>query len=70
MGRGKEVTGPIRDDNPCKDCTERFTACSDRCPKDKRGAYGRKAYKAEIERVNENRREYERQVGIGIRKKY
>ena len=70
MGRGNTVTGPIRDDNPCKDCTERFIACSDRCPKDERGEYGRKAYKAEIERVNKNRREYERQVGIGIHKKH
>lgn len=70
MGGGKRIAGPIRDNNPCKDCTERFTACSDRCPKDDRGEYGRKAYKAEIERVNKNRSEYLRQVGIGIHKKH
>ena len=69
MVTGKRIDGPIRDDNPCKGCTERFIACSDRCPKDERGAYGYKAYKAEIERVNENRRNYNRQVGIGIHKK-
>ncbi len=69
MGRGKEMDGPIRDDNPCKDCTERFIACSDCCPKDARGEYGRKAYKAEIERVNENRREYVRKLGIRFKSK-
>lgn len=30
---------------PCNGCTERFTACSDHCPKDARGAYGYKAWK-------------------------
>lgn len=29
---------------PCYKCPERFTACSDRCPKDLRGAYGYKAW--------------------------
>lgn len=69
MGTGKRIDGPIRDNNPCNGCTERFIACSDRCPKDARGEYGRKAWKAEIERVNKNRREYLWQVGIGIHKK-
>ena len=27
-------------DSPCKNCPERFTACSGSCPKDKRGEYG------------------------------
>jgi hypothetical protein len=35
----------MREDSPCKGCTERFTACSDRCPKDARGEYGHKAWK-------------------------
>ena len=48
----------IRDDSPCKDCTERFTACWDRCPKDERGEIGHKAWKAEIKRVNKAREEY------------
>lgn len=30
---------------PCNHCTERFTACSDRCPKDARGEYGHKAWR-------------------------
>lgn len=34
---------------PCKGCTERFTACSDRCPKDARGEYGYKAWKADLD---------------------
>lgn len=66
MGRGKETEGPIRDDNPCRNCTERFIACSDRCPKDARGEYGRSAWKAEAERVNENRRQYAKQHGIRL----
>jgi hypothetical protein len=33
---------------PCKDCPERFIACSDHCPKDDRGEYGYKAWKAEM----------------------
>lgn len=55
MGKGEMLPGPIRDKNPCYGCTERFIACFDRCPKDERGEYGRKAYKDEIERVNKNR---------------
>ena len=66
MGRGKEVPGPIRDENPCKDCAERFIACSDRCPKDARGEYGRAAWKAETERIKKNRDQYLREVAIGF----
>ena len=29
---------------PCYGCTERFTACSDRCPKDARGELGYKTW--------------------------
>lgn len=65
MGKGKPIDGPIRDPNPCRGCTERFTACSDNCPKDKRGEYGRNAYKAEIERVKKNQREYSKNREIG-----
>lgn len=35
--------------SPCKDCPERFTACSDHCPIDARGGYGHKAWKAELD---------------------
>jgi hypothetical protein len=31
---------------PCKDCPERFAACSGKCPKDERGEFGYKAWKA------------------------
>lgn len=32
------------DPNPCQGCTERFTACYDRCPKDARGEFGHNAW--------------------------
>lgn len=48
----------IRGCSPCKDCTERFTACSGRCPKDQRGEFGYNAWKAEVERVKGVRNEY------------
>lgn len=39
----------MREPSPCKDCPERFTACSARCPIDERGGYGYKAWKAKID---------------------
>lgn len=30
-------------------CTERFIACSDKCPKDARGEYGHKAWKEQYQ---------------------
>ena len=45
---------------PCKDCTERFPACSDRCPKDARGEYGYKAWKADHQKAKDAEREYRR----------
>lgn len=48
----------FRDVSPCLNCTERFIACSDHCPKDERGEFGYKAWKAEGERVKENRKAY------------
>ena len=45
-------------DSPCKDCTERFTACSDKCPKDSRGEYGYKAWKAEYRKQKAAEKEY------------
>ena len=50
----------VRDVSPCKDCTERFKACWDRCPKDARGEYGYKAWKAEAELVKAERLKYMR----------
>lgn len=44
--------------SPCKDCTERFPACSDKCPKDARGESGYKAWKAEYQKQQEAVKEY------------
>ena len=53
MGRGKEIDGPVRNDNPCRNCTERFIACADHCPKDERGEFGHKAWIAKLEEIKE-----------------
>lgn len=45
-------------DSPCNGCTERFIACSDKCPKDLRGEYGYKAWLADIRKVKAARMEY------------
>ena len=58
MMEHQRLPGAIRDDSPCKGCSERFCACSDRCPKDERGEYGYKAWKAKIKVVKENRKAY------------
>ena len=47
-----------RDVAPCNGGTERFTACHDRCPKDERGEFGYKAWKANLEKVKEEKRKY------------
>ena len=44
--------------SPCKDCTERFIACSDKCPKDARGEFGYKAWKAEYYKQKAAEKEY------------
>lgn len=46
--------------SPCKGCTERSTACWDRCPKDARGEYGYKAWKAEYQKVQAAEKEYKK----------
>ena len=47
-------------DCPCKDCPERFYACSDKCPKDERGEYGYKAWKVELQKEKAAEKEYKR----------
>lgn len=47
-----------RDPAPCMGCTERFTACSSRCPKDARGEYGYDAWKKNADQVKKNRKDY------------
>ena len=53
-----DVLKQIRGPNPCYKCPERFTACSDRCPKDARGEYGHGAWKAELVRIKKARLHY------------
>lgn len=45
---------------PCKDCSERFIACSDKCPKDARGEYGYLAWKAEQNKIKQAEKEYKK----------
>lgn len=60
MNDSQRVSIGIRDVSPCKDCPERFAACSDHCPKDERGEFGYKAWKAKIKEVDEKRKAYDR----------
>lgn len=48
----------IRDGAPCKDCAERFLACSDHCPKDERGEFGYKAWRTKLEEMKGKRKAY------------
>ena len=52
------------DNCPCKDCTERFTACSDRCPKGARGEYGHKAWKERCHAQQEHLKEMSHRFAI------
>lgn len=54
----QRLSNAIRDISPCAGCTEKFTACSDRCPKDERGEMGYKAWKAELKRVKAEKKKY------------
>ena len=54
----RRLSGAIRGVSPCTGCKERFSACWDHCPKDERGEFGYKAWKAEIKRVKKNRDDY------------
>lgn len=47
--------------SPCAGCSERFIACSDRCPKDARGEYGYKSWKADLAKIKQAEKEYKRQ---------
>lgn len=58
MNERSRLKSAIRDHCPCDGCTERFIACSDRCPKDERGEAGYKAWKNEIARVKNEKRDY------------
>lgn len=65
MGVCTKINSPIRDDNPCRTCADKDKrpACRKGCKKDA-------AWHNELERVKDNKRKYEQQIGIGIRKKH
>lgn len=54
------IPSQIRDISPCYQCTERFTACHDHCPKDERGAFGYKAWLKKAEQVKDAKKAYDR----------
>lgn len=58
MNAGARISNCVRDPSPCKGCTERFTACADRCPIDARGEYGINAWHEQIKRVKEEKQKY------------
>jgi Fe-S-cluster-containing dehydrogenase component len=52
------LTCGIRDVSPCLGCTEKFLACSDKCPKDARGEFGYNAWREKLRDVKEKRKQY------------
>ena len=44
--------------SPCHKCPERFIACCDNCPVDKRGEYGYHTWLAEVHKEKAAEREY------------
>lgn len=64
---GFRINGTIRGPAPCKDCSERHTACWGKCPKDARGEYGYRSWQADIQKVKENRNAY---VSMNRRKRW
>lgn len=49
------------DDNPCHGCTERFPACSARCPKEARGERGYDTWSEEERAMKARYKEYRKQ---------
>ena len=54
----QRLYGTSRDISPCKDCTERFTACHDHCPKDERGEFGHHAWLKRRYEIEKERKAY------------
>lgn len=52
------LPGAMRGVSPCTNCGERHTACHDKCPKDDRGEYGYRTWKADTKKVKDTRRAY------------
>ena len=59
MGNKSSFNINTREPSPCDGCTERFIACSGRCPKDERGEYGYNAWIAKLELIKQNRKAYD-----------
>lgn len=66
----KEVLKTNREKPPCYGCTEKFTACYDRCPKDERGEYGYKAWRAAVKETEDRRKAYYKELYEYRRKKW
>ena len=64
MREESRLSAPVRDISPRRDCTEKFTACHDCCPKDKRGEYGYKAFRERIDKVKGEIRNYHMKYGL------
>jgi hypothetical protein len=64
MKNHQRLSNVIREHSPCDGCTERFIACQDRCPKDARGGFGIKAWKAEIKRVKKAMLDYLKRTSV------
>lgn len=58
MKESSRMCAATRECSPCKGCSERFTACHDRCPKDERGKFGYKAWKTLNEDMKQKTKEY------------
>jgi hypothetical protein len=48
--------------SPCKNCPERFIACSGNCPKDLRGEYGYQTWLAEVHKEKAVKKEWKKQL--------
>lgn len=62
MKSGRPFGGSYRGAAPCKDCTERFLTCQDRCPKDARGEYGYASWKLTLAEISKKRKEYNEEI--------
>jgi hypothetical protein len=49
--------------SPCCGCTERKIACHGSCPKDKRGEYGYKAWRAELDAIKQKQEQEKIRMG-------
>ena len=53
-----KIDSATREKPPCAGCTERFTACHSKCPKDSRGEYGYAAWRKGLDKINAERKKY------------